>query len=70
MGGRHRGHAQAAGVPPPCHPGPFNAWPAGQRRRIVNTSDQEIRLVSALSMTPVRVRDADGSPLPVPWEAP
>lgn len=36
----------------------------------MNTSDQEIRLVSALSMTPVRVRDADGSPLPVPWEAP
>jgi hypothetical protein len=26
--------------------------------------------VHALGMAPVRVRNADGSPLPVPWEAP
>lgn len=38
--------------------------------QIVNTSDQEMRLVAALGMAPVRVRTADGAPLPVPWEAP
>ena len=37
--------------------------------QIVNTSDQEMKLVAALSMAPVRVQDADGAPLPVPWEA-
>ena len=37
--------------------------------QIVNTSDQEMKLVAALGMAPVRVRDADGAPLSVPWEA-
>lgn len=38
--------------------------------QIVNTSDEEIRLVAALGMAPVRVKTADGAALPVPWEAP
>lgn len=38
--------------------------------RIVNTSGEEMRMVAALGTAPVRVRTADGSPLPVPWEAP
>lgn len=38
--------------------------------QIVNTSDTEMRLVAALGMAPVRVRTAEGDPLPVPWEAP
>jgi quercetin dioxygenase-like cupin family protein len=38
--------------------------------RIVNTSGEEMRLVAALGMAPVRVRTVDGAPLPVPWEAP
>ena len=38
--------------------------------QIVNTSDEEMRLVAALGMAPVRVQAADGGPLPVPWEAP
>jgi len=38
--------------------------------RIVNTSAEDLRLVSALGMAPVRVKTADGKPLPVPWEAP
>jgi len=38
--------------------------------QIVNTSDVEMKLVAALGMAPVRVRDAEGSALPVPWQAP
>ncbi len=38
--------------------------------QIVNTSNEEMRLVAAFGTAPVRVRTADGDPLPVPWEAP
>ena len=38
--------------------------------QIVNTSDDEMNLIAALGMAPVRVRTADGQSLPVPWEAP
>jgi mannose-6-phosphate isomerase-like protein (cupin superfamily) len=38
--------------------------------QIVNTSAVEMKLVAALGMAPVRVRDADGVALPVPWQAP
>lgn len=38
--------------------------------QIVNTSAEEMRLVAALGMAPVRVKSADGAALPVPWEAP
>ena len=38
--------------------------------QIVNTSNEEMKLVAALGMAPVRVKTAGGEPLPVPWEAP
>jgi quercetin dioxygenase-like cupin family protein len=38
--------------------------------QIVNTSDVEMKLVGILAMAPVRVKTADGQPLPLPWEAP
>lgn len=38
--------------------------------QLVNTSDQEIHLVSALGMAPVRAKTADGDPMPLPWQAP
>jgi mannose-6-phosphate isomerase-like protein (cupin superfamily) len=38
--------------------------------QIVNTSAEDMRLVAALGMAPVRVKTADGAALPVPWEAP
>lgn len=38
--------------------------------QIVNTSAEELKLVAALGMAPVRVKTADGEPLPVPWDAP
>lgn len=38
--------------------------------QIVNTSGEEMKLVAALGTAPVRVRTAEGLPLPVPWEAP
>ncbi|AHI28051.1 cupin domain-containing protein [Marinobacter similis] len=38
--------------------------------QIVNTSGEEMKLVAALGMAPVRVKTGDGEPLPVPWQAP
>jgi len=38
--------------------------------QIVNTSGDEMKLVAALGMAPVRVKTAEGDPLPVPWDAP
>lgn len=38
--------------------------------QIVNTSQEDMKLVAALGMAPVRVKTGDGDPLPVPWEAP
>jgi len=38
--------------------------------QIVNTSDEEMRLVAAFGMAPVRVKTGEGEPLPLPWEAP
>ena len=38
--------------------------------QIVNTSNVEMKLVGILAMAPVRVKTADGQPLPLPWEAP
>ncbi|MFV8750978.1 cupin domain-containing protein [Nannocystaceae bacterium ST9] len=36
--------------------------------QIVNTGDVPMELVAALGMGPVRVRTAEGDPLPVPWQ--
>lgn len=36
--------------------------------QIVNTGRDELHIVAALGMGPVRVRTADGAPLPVPWQ--
>ena len=38
--------------------------------QIVNTSTEQMKLIAALGMAPVRVKTAHGEPLPVPWEAP
>jgi mannose-6-phosphate isomerase-like protein (cupin superfamily) len=38
--------------------------------QIVNTSDEEMKLVAALGMAPVRVKTAEGEAMPLPWEAP
>jgi mannose-6-phosphate isomerase-like protein (cupin superfamily) len=38
--------------------------------QLVNTSDEEMKLVAALGMAPVRVETSDGQPLPLPWDAP
>ncbi len=38
--------------------------------QLINTCDDEIHLVSALGMAPVRVKTADGEAMPIPWEAP
>jgi mannose-6-phosphate isomerase-like protein (cupin superfamily) len=38
--------------------------------QIVNTSNEDLKIVAMLGMAPVRVKAADGVPLPVPWQAP
>lgn len=38
--------------------------------QIVNTSNEDMKLVAALGMAPVRVKTGEGEPLPVPWQAP
>jgi hypothetical protein len=38
--------------------------------QIVNTSEEPMRLVAALGMAPVRVTTADGTRIPLPWDAP
>jgi len=38
--------------------------------QIVNTSNDDMKLVAALGMAPVRVKTAEGGVLPVPWDAP
>lgn len=38
--------------------------------QLVNTSGEDMKLVAALGMAPVRVRTAEGDALHVPWEAP
>lgn len=38
--------------------------------QIVNTSSEDMHLVAALTMAPVRVTTEGGEPLHVPWEAP
>jgi quercetin dioxygenase-like cupin family protein len=38
--------------------------------QIVNSSTEEMRLVAALGMAPVRIKTAEGESLPVSWEAP
>jgi mannose-6-phosphate isomerase-like protein (cupin superfamily) len=38
--------------------------------QIVNTSNEEMKLVAAFGMAPVRVKTAEGAPLPLPWDAP
>ncbi len=38
--------------------------------QIVNTSDEEMHLVAALGMAPVRVQSGDGAAMPLPWDAP
>jgi quercetin dioxygenase-like cupin family protein len=38
--------------------------------QIVNTSDQEMKLVATLGMAPVRVTTPEGERIPLPWDAP
>jgi mannose-6-phosphate isomerase-like protein (cupin superfamily) len=44
--------------------------PSDVVHQIVNTGSAPLVLLAALGAAPVRVRTADGDPLPVPWEAP
>lgn len=43
--------------------------PANIEHQIVNSGSEPLRILAALSMTPVEVYLPDGSPLPLPWES-
>jgi mannose-6-phosphate isomerase-like protein (cupin superfamily) len=36
--------------------------------QIVNTGDEDLRIVATLSMAPVKVETADGDPMALPWD--
>ena len=36
--------------------------------QVVNTSNEDLKMVAILGMAPVRVKTADGEPLSVPWQ--
>ncbi len=38
--------------------------------QIVNTSSDDMKLIAALGMAPVRVKTGEGDALPLPWDAP
>ncbi len=42
--------------------------PADAVHQIIASDHEELQLVAALGMGPVRVRTAEGAPLPVPWQ--
>jgi mannose-6-phosphate isomerase-like protein (cupin superfamily) len=37
--------------------------------QIINTSDEDMKLVAVFGMAPVRVKDASHAPMPLPWDA-
>lgn len=52
--------------------GPNNTLiiPADAVHQIVAAEGDELHLVAALAMGPVRVRTAEGAPMPLPWDLP
>lgn len=42
--------------------------PVASAHRITNTGDTDMHLIVAMGASPVRVRDADGELLPLPWD--
>jgi mannose-6-phosphate isomerase-like protein (cupin superfamily) len=43
--------------------------PSSVVHQICNTSDQDLNILATLAMSPVRVRTAEGAPMPLPWDA-
>ena len=37
--------------------------------QIINTGDDEMEIIAALSMAPVKVRTGEGAAIPLPWQA-
>jgi quercetin dioxygenase-like cupin family protein len=44
--------------------------PADSVHQIINSGDQKMVVIAALSMAPVKVRYQDNQPMPLPWQAP
>lgn len=40
------------------------------QHQLANTSTEDVVLIAMLGMTPVAVQDANGQPLPLPWNRP
>lgn len=65
--GAFRGELHIAGAVHAFGPNTTLAIPANVDHQIVNTGAEPIRLVAALSTSPVTVLLPDGTPLALPW---
>jgi quercetin dioxygenase-like cupin family protein len=64
-----RGELHVRGEVHPFGPDTTISIPANIDHQIFNTGADTIRLLAALSMTPVRVELPDGQPFPLPWQS-
>ena len=67
--GAGRGELHIDGSVQPFGPDCTIVLPANVEHQIVNSGDEPLKIVAALSMTPVQVHLPDGSPLPLPWSS-
>lgn len=65
---RGGGHLTIDGETRPFGPNHTLIIPADAIHQIVAAEGDELHLVAALAMGPVRVRTAEGAPLPLPWD--
>jgi mannose-6-phosphate isomerase-like protein (cupin superfamily) len=62
------GRVMIEGVATDFGPNVTLVLPSDAIHQIINTGNEHMEIIAALGMAPVRVRTADGEPLPVPWE--
>ncbi|MGH8596067.1 MAG: cupin domain-containing protein [Gammaproteobacteria bacterium] len=43
--------------------------PSSVVHQICNTGDDDLHIIATLAMSPVKVRTAEGAPMPLPWDA-
>jgi len=67
--GAGRGELHIDGSVQPFGPDCTIVLPANVEHQIVNSGNEPLKIVAALSMTPVQVHLPDGSPLPLPWSS-
>lgn len=64
-----RGELLIDGGAQPFGPESTIVMPANVEHQIINSGTEPLRILAALSATPVQVHLPDGSPLPLPWNS-